>query len=319
MFRKYSWRKYTRKKYVHNKLRHGVTLIEVLIVLGILTLMIGLLLPAIQGVRTQAMKISATNGIKQTLLATHHFADAQGGHLPSVDGNPDPNVGSISLVSALCPYLEADRYHPPALIRFKSDPSRNVVLNVPPPLPPPGGGASFEPELQQTVTSLAFNPLVCSKGMQLSSSIPDGTSTTILITEHYGLCEEGRFDWRQIQNTCFELPSMQVTPCSSSSLRRATFADGKMFHDAIPVTTVGPNGAVSTNSLPLTFQIRPPSASVTHASRNRLCPAESFAASRTVACASSAKASANPRSGVRSPRIKERWCRWTESLLDKPG
>ncbi len=240
-----------------NRRRTALSLIELLVVIAILALLIGLLLPAIQMVRLQALKASAKNGIKQTLLATHHYASVQNDRLPSVDGNPDPNLGNVSLFSALLPYLEAQRRHPPSLMRFKSDPSLNASPPISPPPPPPSGTLE-DMELQRTVTSLAFSSPVYAKGSRLSASIPDGTSSTIAITEHYALCGEARFDWRQIHTTCYELsPTFKMVPCSSSQLRRATFADGKAFHDVAPVTVTGPNGPLSIGSLPLTFQVRP--------------------------------------------------------------
>lgn len=242
--------------------RRAVTLIEVLIVVGILMLLIGLLLPAIQAVRLQSMRADNLNSAKQVLLASHQFASSHQNNWPSVDGNPNRTIGSaptIAVIPALSPYLEADVNHPPNLIRFKTDPSRDIVTTNPVPHPPPPDGESVQAEAadQLTVTSLAFNPLVYAKGKQLSSSVPDGTSTTVALTEHYGLCNEARFDWRQIESSCLEFPSFQKIPCSSATLRRATFADGPMYQDVVPMTSAGSNGLVTTGSLPLTFQVRP--------------------------------------------------------------
>jgi prepilin-type N-terminal cleavage/methylation domain-containing protein len=241
--------------------RDALTLVELLVVIAIIAILIGLLLPAIQMVRMQAMKASAKNGIKQTLLATHHHASVNQESLPSVDGNIDASTNNVSLFSALLPYLEAQRRNPPSLMRFKSDPSLDLSPVVHPELPPPSGTLEEELDPQKKVTSLAFNPYVYAKRSRLPASIPDGTSTTIAITEHYALCDEAQFDWSHIYTECFELsPSLKLkkVPCSSARQRRATFADGEMFLDVIPVTSVGANGPVSTGSLPLTFQVRPP-------------------------------------------------------------
>ncbi len=239
--------------------RNALTLVELLVVIAIVAILIGLLLPAIQMVRMQAIKASAKNSIKQTVLATHHHASVYQDSLPSVDGNLDPSGNNVSLFLALLPYLEAQRRNPPSLMRFKSDPSLDLSPAVHPELPPPSGTLEEELEPQRTVTSLAFNPYVYAKRSRLPASIPDGTSTTIAITEHYAFCDQAQYNWIQIHTECFELsPSWKKVPCSSSIQRRATFADGKMFLDVIPVTSVGLNGPVSTGSLPLTFQVRPP-------------------------------------------------------------
>lgn len=246
--------------------RGGFSLVELLVVIGILAVLVGLLLPAIQAVRLTAARVSNTNGMKQTLLAVHNYASANGDRLPRVDGDPAPDTaaGYVSVISALCPYLEADRSRPPGLIRFKSDPSWAVTPN-PPPFTPPD-----DYELQRLVTSMAFNPYVLSTGSKwikyaareeksFTSSIPDGTSGTVMLTEHYGFCRGASFDWRHTYSECLDYPpSTRRVPCPSDSQRRATFADGGMYQDVYPVTTVTDSGVVTSGSLPLTFQVRPP-------------------------------------------------------------
>jgi hypothetical protein len=123
----------------------------------------------------------------------------------------------------------------------------------------PQGWADVEVDLdaQSTVTSLAFNPLVYSKSKSMLNSVSDGLSSTIAIAEHYGFCEGARFDWRQVENACYDFPSMQPIPCPSSSLRRSTFADWPMFADVTPVTTEVNGRSVTTGSVPMTFQVQP--------------------------------------------------------------
>jgi hypothetical protein len=192
------------------------------------------------------------NSVKQVLLASHNYADVNRSLWPNVDGNRNTTAVPGSVVRALCPYLEADMDHPPKLIRFNTDPSLQFAPTEPSsPLP-----GTTEPDIQLSVTSLAFNPLVYT-GKRFSESISDGMSATIAITEHYGLCENAQFDWRHVTTTCLDFPAMTVVPCSSSSQRRATFADGRMYQDVVPVTTEGNSGPISAGSLSLTFQVLP--------------------------------------------------------------
>jgi prepilin-type N-terminal cleavage/methylation domain-containing protein len=234
--------------------RHrGISLIELLVVIAILALLVGLLLGAIQSARLSAVKAAALNDTRQILLAAHNFASSHQDQLPNVNGEA-PAPGR-SVFEALSPLLEANPRGTPGIFRLKSDPSRpdgsgRVAM------PSASGVPSTSAEPTGAECSFALNPFLFAPRVKLSSSVPDGLSSTVALTEHYGVCGPTTFYWPLIESVCLSSEGKRV-PCVASPAHRATFADG-MYDDVLPVTTNNNGVAITTGSLPLTFQVRPP-------------------------------------------------------------
>src|SRR5437868_960825 len=102
--------------------RHGLTWIDVLVILAIVVVVVGFLLPAVRSVREPANRMRCQNNLKQLMIALHSFeSTGRSAEIPSMS-HPDAHAGHLfppgclgpgatpeerlSWMVALLPYLE---------------------------------------------------------------------------------------------------------------------------------------------------------------------------------------------------------------------
>ncbi len=111
--------------------RRGFTLIELLVVIAIIAILIGLLLPAVQKVRSAAARIQCGNNLKQISLASFNYESANQAFPPGIDVQlfgsavaqfpPPPVPGqSFGLFEALLPYIEQDNIQTQLVLNRKN-------------------------------------------------------------------------------------------------------------------------------------------------------------------------------------------------------
>jgi type II secretory pathway pseudopilin PulG len=215
----------TRSRVAHR----GFILIELLVVIGIVALLIGLLLPAVQQVRLVAARLSSTNNLKQIGLAAHSFNEAHHDRLPNPAEPINPAYPATSAYPwnqatgpfyQILPYLEQGPLYE-SIRRINSQVAYDTIMQT-----PHGRAAvvkvfvspadSTNPTSLVRITgsptpinlglwgtaSYAYNPVVFRiVNVGIGRSFPDGTSQTVLFTEKLQIC--GGLGRSSVQNYWF--------------------------------------------------------------------------------------------------------------------
>ncbi len=106
--------------------RPGLSLIEVLVVFGIIGLLIGLVVPAVQQARESASRASCQNRLHQIALGLHGYHDAQGAFPIGLDRSPygigNGSLEGVSWRAKILPFIDQDALSLQTVAALTQDP-----------------------------------------------------------------------------------------------------------------------------------------------------------------------------------------------------
>jgi prepilin-type N-terminal cleavage/methylation domain-containing protein len=181
-----------------NRRRTGFTLVELLVVIAIIGVLVALLLPAVQAAREAARRTQCSNNVKQQVLALHNCHDT---HLYMPQFGYAWPKGSTTLTNSstfwsILPYLEQrnmfDKLQ--GVSTSSAHFNNGTVMKVPAYVCP--SDTTVKGNATGTASNYNLNSYNVNGEVFVTGEFPrladmtDGTSSTVMIFDHIGLCRE---------------------------------------------------------------------------------------------------------------------------------
>jgi prepilin-type N-terminal cleavage/methylation domain-containing protein len=237
--------------------RRGVTLVEVILVIGIMGILVGLLLVAVQRTRESAALLQNKNNLRQIILAVHQVAGENEGNIEPLMRTSMKGLTSVdpdySLFYRLTPYLHGPQVMPTDLSTAAWNeyfsPNVKVYRNLADP------SWDYDPAEANVPgkCSYALNMFATDGSVHLPASLPDGTSTTVAFADKYAVKGSPNSTLSQTVNLYTQVWGPYNDEIYGD--RRATFAD-RGWEDVLPVTDIA-TATTRPSVAGKTFQVHP--------------------------------------------------------------